>query len=114
MTEHADVVVHIEAQCRGHPMRFDGSTQEWRYKDTGEAVKDRWRERPCGRCGEATDDGHDPCIAKLPGVKNACCGHGDTAEAYAQFEDGRRLGGKDAEIFFASVLDEQAVRRGRA
>ena len=37
------------------------------------------------------DDGHDPCIRNLPGVKNACCGHG--GEGYAEFENGVVLRG---------------------
>jgi hypothetical protein len=27
----------------------------------------------------------DPCIGYLPGVYNACCGHGNPAEAYLTF-----------------------------
>lgn len=30
----------------------------------------------CPHCGQARM-GHDPCISNLPGVVNACCGHGD-------------------------------------
>lgn len=35
-----------------------------------------------------TPEGHDPCIANLPGVLYACCGHGIT-NGYIKFEDGR-------------------------
>lgn len=31
--------------------------------------------------------GHDPCIANLPGVIYACCGHG-VVEGYIAFENG--------------------------
>ena len=34
-----------------------------------------------------TSEGHDPCISNLPGVKNACCGHGLKKGAYIHFED---------------------------
>jgi hypothetical protein len=46
--------------------------------------------RPCVLCGAnpADFDGHDPCMANLPGVRNACCGHG-IDEPYVEFEDGR-------------------------
>ena len=31
----------------------------------------------CRECGLKRDeDGHDPCLGTLPGVMNACCGHG--------------------------------------
>ena len=44
---------------------------------------------PCPKCGlEATEEGHDPCIAKLPGVLRACCGHGEQ-KGYIRFVDGR-------------------------
>jgi hypothetical protein len=42
----------------------------------------------CPRCKrERTTDGHDPCIASLPGVLYACCGHGE-ANGYIYFENG--------------------------
>ena len=86
---------------RGHPMYFDEASQLWRYEDGGAAVKDCWSEKDCGRCGEPfSADGHDPCIANLPGVRNACCGHGSDAEAYVQFDDGRHEVGGDAVRFF--------------
>ena len=44
------------------------------YCDTGESTS---IERPCPRCGEMpTEEGHDACLGTLPGVVNACCGHG--------------------------------------
>ena len=52
------------------------------------------KDRPCTRCGEMpTEEGHDACIANLPGVRNACCGHG-VEEGYIQFfaEDGVSAG----------------------
>lgn len=50
--------------------------------------------RPCKKCGLNPTDygGHDPCIANLPGVRNACCGHG-IDEPYVEFDDGRWLYG---------------------
>jgi hypothetical protein len=42
----------------------------------------------CPRCGrKETSESHDPCIANLPGVLNACCGHGKE-EGYIMFENG--------------------------
>jgi hypothetical protein len=49
-----------------------------------------WDEK-CARCGlTRTPQGHDPCIANLPGVVGACCGHG-VAEAYLELENGTVL-----------------------
>lgn len=62
----------------------------WRYEDTDEIVPDV-PTRPCPRCKlPPTAEGHDPCIANLPGVRFACCGHGVAGErGYIMFEDGR-------------------------
>lgn len=47
----------------------------------------------CPRCGrKKTSEGHDPCIANLQGVLNACCGHGKT-EGYIMFENGITIRG---------------------
>lgn len=47
----------------------------------------------CRKCGlERTPEGHDPCIANLPGVMFACCGHG-TQPGYVMFENGQCLRG---------------------
>ena len=39
-----------------------------------------------------TPEGHDPCIANLPGVVFACCGHG-VKEGYVCFESGTIIRG---------------------
>lgn len=39
-----------------------------------------------------TGDGHDPCIANLPGASFACCGHGKRP-GYVCFTDGRVIRG---------------------
>ena len=81
---------------RGHAIEIDADGQTWIYSDTLTAVaKDP--DRACGRCNAPNrDDGHDACLGVLPGVANACCGHGCQADAYVQFADGLRLGGDDA------------------
>lgn len=53
--------------------------------------------RPCKMCGEKdTPEGHDPCLGTLPGVMNACCGHGVESECYVQLVGGKCLRGNDA------------------
>lgn len=50
-----------------------------------------WVDGLCVACGQCkTPEGHDPCIANLPGVLFACCGHGN-GRGYIKFEDGRCL-----------------------
>lgn len=42
----------------------------------------------CKRCGlPPTAEGHDPCLGALPGVSNACCGHG-WQRGYIAFTNG--------------------------
>ena len=48
---------------------------------------------PCAKCGKLpTKDDHDACLGTLPGVIDACCGHGVT-EAYINFENGVTIRG---------------------
>ena len=57
---------------RGHLAEWDG--EAWRYADTGEVAD---HDRPCVRCGKLpTPEGHDACLGYVPGVMDACCGHG--------------------------------------
>lgn len=61
----------------------------WRYSDNNELVKGA-APRACPKCGECeTEEGHDPCIANLPGVRNACCGHG-RKHRYIQLDNEER------------------------
>jgi len=47
--------------------------------------------RPCAACGlKRLRTGEDPCLGHLPGVLNACCGHG-VEPGYIQFENFRVL-----------------------
>ena len=57
----------------------------------------------CGHCGkDRTPEGHDGCLGTLPGVMNACCGHGGNAEgAYIQYWDGSCLRDDAAMAVFA-------------
>lgn len=79
---------------RGH--RIVRRNASWVYADTGLAVTcDPFRD--CGRCGRpVTSEGHDGCLGHLPGVDNACCGHGRTADAYVVHSDGARRAGEEA------------------
>jgi len=78
---------------RGHPIVLVGN--EWLYKDTKTPTANH--ERDCGHCGNSdSDEGHDGCLGTLPGLMNACCGHGVECEAYIQYESGDCVRGRDA------------------
>ena len=69
--------------------KIERSKAGFRFCDTGELTVDTWQDRPCGHCGKFnTPQGHDACLGELPGVMNACCGHGNDNESYIQFENG--------------------------
>lgn len=59
----------------GHKVLFKNN--KWVYADNNKPIESETRK--CPKCGKfSTRQGHDPCIANLKGVKNACCGHGVT------------------------------------
>ena len=81
------------ARCywRGHAIHT-----MWVYSDSHQKVEKN-PNRKCGNCNKPNrKDGHDACLGKLPGVMNACCGHGRTKEAYIQFLDKFCIKGQDA------------------
>lgn len=85
---------------RGHEIVWkDG---EWRYSN-GQSTADTWANRTCGRCGQyPTPKGHDRCLGTLPGVTNACCGHGE-GDAWVQFDDLVTIRGAAALYFFEEM-----------
>jgi len=83
----------MKDKLRGH--KIEKINKKWVYSDTKQPTAGTIRE--CGQCGMSnTKEGHDGCLGTLPGLMNACCGHGDTREAYVQFLDGSVIGGADA------------------
>lgn len=73
-----------KSHWRGHEIEYENG--RWVYADTRKLVSGK--ERPCGNCGKAANKGNDACLGKLPGVQNACCGHGFQKESYIQFKNG--------------------------
>jgi len=74
----------------GHKVTWCEETESW-LDDTG---KEPETDLACPKCHKKqTKEGHDPCIANLPGVKFACCGHG-VDDGYIWFEDGTYIVGK--------------------
>lgn len=95
-----------KSHFRGYEIELvDG---EWYFCDTKEPVAETWEKRACGHCGKYnTTEGHDGCLGTLPGVMNACCGHGRTNEAYVQLWDGYSIHGENA-IKIMEILKRQS------
>jgi len=80
---------------RGHKIEYINN--EWVYSDTKKLVSED-KTRACGKCANnETKEGHDACLGELPGLMNACCGHG-ADEPYIQFLDKTCIRGNDAKI----------------
>ncbi|HEC67163.1 MAG TPA: hypothetical protein ENI23_17940 [bacterium] len=79
----------FNTQCRGHEYDVIISDMCLQCEETGDYFSPyQAQTRECAECGIApTEKGHDACIANLPNVKNACCGHGKRGLGYIQFED---------------------------
>ena len=87
----------ITSSYRGHSIEF--INDHWVYLDTKELVSSI-KDRDCGNCGRVnTKDSHDPCITNLKYTMNACCGHGESEEAYIQFSNGFCIRGIFALVF---------------
>jgi hypothetical protein len=83
------VNINIYAMSKLRGYEIEEKDGEFFYKDNGNSTAETWKERPCGHCGKHnTDKDHDACLVELPGVLNACCGHGSRDESYIQFENG--------------------------
>lgn len=63
-----------------------------RFDDNDEVVEKTEVELECPKCEMKIEDDADPCLGYLPGVRNACCGHG-VHEGYIEFENGVRIVG---------------------
>ena len=81
-----------KAYFRGHPTFWDEESKEWRFVDNNNIVWKEYDTRPCKKCGrvfKGSNNGDpDPCLGDLPGVDNACCGHGVKEQAYIRFTNG--------------------------
>jgi len=86
---------NVKSRLSGYDIHIKDDT--WVFSDTLEPTASSYKKRPCGECGlYRGDNDHDPCISDLPKVLNACCGHGDTEDAYVMMEDRECFYGEDA------------------
>ena len=82
-----------KSYLRGNEIEF--LNDEWVYSD--DKTPTIGNERSCGFCGEEnTKHGYDGCIGFIPGVMNACCGHGEIKNAYVQFSKNKSIQGNEA------------------
>lgn len=79
----------MKSYLHGHEIIFHAD--QWKYRDTMQPTIEN-PNRPCKYCGAEIDE-IDHCIGLLPGVINACCGHG-RGEGYIHFENGTIIRGK--------------------
>ena len=87
----------------GHEITY--VDDEWVYADNLKPTSEC--RRKCLKCGGVeTEEGQDPCIVNLLCVTSACCGHGITSEAFAMFDDGGSIRGKEAEKYFNKNKEE--------
>ncbi len=99
----------VKSHERGHLITYSEDGEHWIFEDTGEPVHETYIGRSCGNCGKhPTVEGHDACLGTLPGVMNACCGHGNVEEAYIQFLDGFSVSGEDA-ITIQEILKKKEI-----
>jgi hypothetical protein len=90
------------SQSMGHEIGI--LNNEWVYCDTDEKI-DEVELRACSRCKlYPTPEGHDPCIANLKGVTNACCGHG-IEDGYVQLENGLVIRGQFDHIKYPHLYE---------
>lgn len=95
-TKEDDQTKHdAEAYNFGNPIFYYKKTNKWTYPDGKENTEENYQKLVCPRCKLCpTKEGHDPCIANLPEVKYACCGHGikeDYQLAYVAHDDGKAV-----------------------
>ena len=78
----------VKSRFNGNTITYNEENNSWYYLNGELAIECI----PCKKCNKLpTKDGHDDCIADLPGITNACCGHGD--KGYLQFSDGTVIRG---------------------
>ena len=93
--------IMAKSYFRGHPIIYVNNV--WLYEDTKTRAGCGGEERPCKKCfGKASEDSGngyaDPCLGILPGVENACCGHGVRSRVYIRFTNGVEIRGFSVKV----------------
>ena len=81
----------ITSFSRGNKIFFDVFDNVWKYLDDNSIFDDS---KPCAKCRKhPTEEGYDACLGYVPGIKNACCGHG-VNPVYFQRNERKTINGK--------------------
>lgn len=93
----------METEVFGHKVYTD-KKNKWRFSDTKELLDVKNLKRKCPKCNELpSENGNDPCISNLPGVKFACCGHGNVFYTYVSFDDGSTIYREEALEYIKNI-----------
>jgi hypothetical protein len=81
---------------------------EWCWAEDMTPIGMPWR--VCPHCGkyplEDHEDPPDPCMGWVPGIRYACCGHGNIEEAYVLLESDELYSGYDAILIIEHLRRE--------
>jgi len=95
----------VKSKYRGHEIKEINGI--WFYCNNNIPVESI-KNISCGHCNKSqTKEGYDDCLGKLPGLMNACCGHGNIDEMYIQFLNGICVTGKEAFLIIKKLKYEK-------
>lgn len=108
--EFYKMTTQTSIKITGNKAKWDQDVNDFRYVKGKELLSVVGR-KPCPKCGGDPNDygGQDPCIANLPGVRRACCGHGNR-EGEIFFVNGVKIRGWFSEI---SRIELPADKKGK-
>jgi len=92
-TDSEKDIISGRSYWRGHSIIWLKNEQKWVFEnDHSDIMANGGEIRPCVKCGKIFNGSNkgkpDACIGTLPGVDNACCGHGIISDAYIRFTNG--------------------------
>ena len=95
------------SKMNGNLIYYDEAAEIFRYASDDEPIN--WNNhRPCPKCGKRPlDTSEDACLGHLPGVVQACCGHG--GEGYIEFENGVTIHFRGCEIERSIGMSDQGT-----
>jgi hypothetical protein len=83
----------------------------WWYVETEERMTWNDKHMPCANCGQVpSEERHDACIANLPGVNYACCGHGK-GNGYLSMANGTLIYERETPQLFQHTIKQLKEKR---
>lgn len=96
------------SKMNGHDIEYVSG--DWVYSDTKESTMTQHGTRSCSHCKQyCTPEGHDACLGTLPGVTNACCGHGILEDTFVQICGGEFVVGETAAKIIEVLRTERNI-----